>query len=177
MNLHETLAFAHEMHAGVNDWTGAPYITHPVAVMLMLPVECCEDDQHIALLHDVLEDCKQRLRVKFDGWDMPADDDKFLDYVLDRLETIGYSSYVVQGLRLLTRDFWPNLSYINYVKNIVSSGHRGAMWVKYCDNMHNTDPVRQARLSPELCKQSLQMSTRYEHSKRILREGLGIQET
>jgi hypothetical protein len=89
------------------------------------------------------------------------------------LGTRGYSGYLLQGLRLLTRDMWPGLTYINYVRNIVASGHRGAMWVKYMDNRQNTDPVRTARLPEEEQKRAAEMRGRYERSMAILKAGLG----
>ena len=61
---------------------------------------------------------------------------------------------------------------MDYVRNIVSSGHLGAMWVKYADNLHNTDLQRSARLPPDDKKRWSEMSPRYERSKRILRDGL-----
>ena len=75
VTLHQTLALAHDMHAGVNDWTGVPYITHPIWVMLRLPEICSEDDQHIALLHDVIEDCQTRLAARFNLDDVDLEKD------------------------------------------------------------------------------------------------------
>jgi hypothetical protein len=175
MTLHSTLRFAHDMHEGVSDWTGMPYITHPIAVMMLLPPECSDEDRQIALLHDVFEDCRSRLCAEFGMSEITTSLDELFD-AFSRWPhpTDAHSDYVVRGLRLLTRDLWPGLNYINYVRNIVSSGHRGAMWVKYADNRHNTDPARRALLSPELLEKSIQMESRYFRSMAILREGLGI---
>jgi hypothetical protein len=183
MNLHKTLTFAHEMHAGVNDWTGVPYITHPVFVMLSLPASCSEEDKHIALLHDVVEDCKDRLIEKFD-LEQPHHQDQIpkewqdkenqllLEKIFSAFEKYGYSPYIIEGLRLLTRDCWDGLTYLEYVKNIIESNHEGAMWVKYCDNKHNNSIERRAKLPEQLLEKSTQMAKRYDKSIALLEEAL-----
>ncbi len=177
LTIHDTLALAYEMHAGVSDWTGLPYIMHPIAVMQMLPPECDEEDKHIALLHDVVEDCAARLALKLHAMPFVKEQISSFECLFEGLIRYGYSDYTVRGLRLLTRDMWPGLSYIDYVRNIIDSGHIGAMWVKYCDNKHNTDPARCAHLTPELKERAVSMAVRYERSKKILREALGIDGT
>ena len=156
------------MHDGVNDWGGMPYITHPISVMLMLPSDRPEDDRHMALLHDVIEDAHDRLKTYF------SISDDNLESVLVALSNFGYSDYVVYGLKSLSRNFWPNLTYIEYVRNIVARNNIGSIWIKYCDNMDHTDEHRRARLSPEMLAKSLEMAPRYERSKSILRKALFI---
>ena len=169
-SLHETLDFTYEMHKGVNDWTGVPYITHPIAVMLYLHHTCSEDDQHLALLHDVLEDCQERIKDKFALRTKLGNENITLEILFDAIASLGYSDYVMQGLRLLTRDFWEHLTYLEYIQNIANSGHRGAIWVKFSDNKHNSDADRILKLPEELREKSHQMTKRYHRSITILWE-------
>lgn len=175
ITLHDTLAFVHEMHEGAIDWTGIPYVMHPIWVMMSLPASCDEDTRHLALMHDVVEDCKERLCAKF-GITAQMNDQVMINIedLFTALCAKGYSAYMMQGLRLLTRDLWRHLTYINYVRNIVHSDHIGAMWVKLKDNEHNTDPHRHTLLLPEYVERYVQIAPRYERSKVILREGLTI---
>lgn len=168
--LHETLALMLKMHEGVNDWTGLPYATHPVAVMLMLPPDCSEDDRHIALLHDVVEDCEVRLAEILGHRLHPVE----VEQLLQGLGGLGYSDYVVQGVRLLSHNAWKGLTYMQQIEQIASSGHRGAALVKLADNTHNTDPARIALLSETRRAMAASMSGRYERSKAVLRAALGL---
>ena len=169
VNLHETLKFAHEMHEGVEDWTGLPYIMHPIHVTNSLPVTCGVEDQQIGLLHDVPEDCKKRLyKVLFGG--EPVD----IETLFDGFFHLGYSPYVVKGLKLVTRDYWPGLTYKEYILNIAESNHFGAMNVKLQDNYHNNCEKRRLRLPLELQEKSRQMSRRYNQSIAILEHALGV---
>jgi (p)ppGpp synthase/HD superfamily hydrolase len=172
--LHETLALVHDMHQGVADWSGMPYVTHPIWVMMNLPASCIDEDRHIALMHDMIEDCQNRLIVRFEISKEYADEATKLDAIFNALMMNGYTHYIVQGLKLLTRDLWADLTYLNYVRNIIKSGHQGAMWVKYTDNVHNMDPLRRTLLSPEHRERAIQMEARYERSKKLLREGLNV---
>ena len=98
-------------------------------VMRALPADASDEDRHLALLHDVVEDCRKRLAILMVQMQMefdPANPVVYLDFFRRR----GYSSYVVEGLMLLTRDMWSG-SYMSYIRNIIASGHHGAMWIKY----------------------------------------------
>lgn len=53
--LERAIAIAVEAHAGQVDKAGAPYILHPLRVMLAVPDDCKE----AAVLHDVVEDCPE----------------------------------------------------------------------------------------------------------------------
>lgn len=164
--LAETIALATALHAGVTDRCGVPYIEHPLWVMQALPADATEDDRHLAVLHDVVEDCRERLAalmaqmgVQFDAANPMA----YLEFFRRR----GYSHYVVEGLMLLTRDMWVG-TYSKYIQNIIDSGHYGAMLVKYYDNCHNGDPERLAQLLPEFQFQVPGLTNRYQRSKCLL---------
>ncbi len=170
-SLHFTLELAQRMHKDVDDWTGVPYIVHPISVMLLLPSSCCEDDKHLALLHDTIEDCADLLCQEFAISPDGLSKTEILEQIFCGFRT-HYSTYVVDGLRLLTRDVWPDLGYLQYVQNIVHSGHRGAMWVKWADNMDNTNSLRCSRLSDDLKQKAAHMGKRYQKSLEILNSAL-----
>lgn len=52
--LGRAIEIAVEAHAGQVDKAGAPYILHPLRVMLSLDGE---EDRIVGVLHDVIEDC------------------------------------------------------------------------------------------------------------------------
>lgn len=175
-SLHETMHFIYEMHKDQEDWVGLPYVFHPITVMQNLHHSASVDDQHLALLHDVVEDCMERLIEKF-SISVDLHINEKLDSVFIALSNYGYSDYVISGLKLLTRDCWKSLTYKNYIKNITDSDHVGAALVKYSDNCHNTDPKRRLKLSKDLLIRSLSIAeNRYEPSKLILLQFLNKKE-
>jgi (p)ppGpp synthase/HD superfamily hydrolase len=77
--LERAISFAANVHAGQVDKAGAPYILHPLRVMLSVH----STEQRIAaVLHDVVEDC----RITF-----------------DQLRNEGFSEVVVTAIAALTR--------------------------------------------------------------------------
>lgn len=56
--LNKAIEMAARLHAGQTDKSGAPYILHPLRVMLSLDGET---DMIVGVLHDVLEDCDRML--------------------------------------------------------------------------------------------------------------------
>jgi len=105
----ETIALAVRLHAGQRDKAGLPYIAHPLAVMRMVS----EEVWHIAVLHDVLEDC---------------------DVTGAKLSDLGYTAEEVQALETLTHR---SGSYEGYIKRIATSGNEMAIVVKYADLTDN----------------------------------------
>ena len=101
----KVLVLATNAHAGQFDRGGKPYILHPLKVMHYLKTDD-EELQCIALLHDVIEDT----------------DTSWKD-----LESIGCTSRVIAGVRVLTK--MPGQTYDDL----------DAMRVKSCDLRHNTD--------------------------------------
>jgi (p)ppGpp synthase/HD superfamily hydrolase len=90
-NLERAIAIAAEAHAGQHDKAGAPYILHPLRVMLRL---ASNDERVVAVLHDVCEDCP--------GW------------TFDRLRSEGFSEQVLKGLDSVTKR--DGETYENFVK-------------------------------------------------------------
>lgn len=114
----EALAIAKEAHAGQVDKAGADYIFHPVTVALL----CANAKQKaVALLHDVLEDCSDK--VSYD----------------DLVEKVGKD--VADAVALLTND-GSRGSYLEYVKSIKDSGNELAIAVKKADLTMNMDLSR-----------------------------------
>jgi hypothetical protein len=171
--LDDTIALARQLHEGVVDLTGTPYIEHPLWVMHALPDDATDDDRHLAMLHDVIEDCRARLAVLMEAMPMTFDPANPMGY-LDFFRRRGYSSYVVEGLMLLTRDMWHGLAYRAYIQNIIQSGHHGAILVKYMDTRHNGDEARLAQILPEHQHRVASLRRRYQPSNQALATALGL---
>lgn len=79
-SLARAIEIAVKAHAGQTDKAGAPYILHPLRVMLSLDGD---EDRIVGVLHDVIEDCP--------GW------------TFDRLRDEGFSEAVLGALSLVTK--------------------------------------------------------------------------
>lgn len=79
-SLERAIAIAVEAHAGMTDKAGAPYILHPLRVMMAVDGEAA---QTVAILHDVVEDCP--------------------DWTFERLAKEGFAKSVMDGLRAVTK--------------------------------------------------------------------------
>lgn len=112
--LERAIAIAVEAHAGQVDKAGAPYILHPLRVMLGVAPE----HREAAVLHDVLEDC-------------PA-------WPLQRLRLEGFSEEVLDALVALTRR--KGESYEAFIDRL--SANRMARAVKVADLRDNSDLSR-----------------------------------
>ena len=80
MNLARAIEIAVQAHAGQTDKAGAPYILHPLRVMLSL---ASEDERIVGVLHDVIEDCPE--------------------WPLDRLQKEGFPAHVLTALASVTK--------------------------------------------------------------------------
>jgi (p)ppGpp synthase/HD superfamily hydrolase len=78
--LERAIAIAAEGHAGQIDKAGAPYVLHPLRVMLSLSTF---EERVVGVLHDVCEDCP--------GW------------TFDRLRDEGFSERVIDALASVTK--------------------------------------------------------------------------
>jgi (p)ppGpp synthase/HD superfamily hydrolase len=161
-----TIALIQVLHDGQFDWTGAPYWQHPCAVMNLLPDGSQLERKLIALLHDVIEDCKEKIAELLKVPPESVTNEVAAQFLRDN----GYCAWVVRGVTLLTRT--KGVSYLDEIREIVASGHLDAMWVKYTDNTHNSDPERIAALTPEIKAKHRGMSRRYARSKTLLRRGI-----
>lgn len=107
----EALALAVKAHAGMKDLDGKPCILHPLAVGLAGKTE---NEIICGFLHDVVEDT---------------------DYTFDDLLEMGFSTEVVDVLRLLTHD--KSVTYMDYIRGILASENETALAVKLNDLNHN----------------------------------------
>jgi (p)ppGpp synthase/HD superfamily hydrolase len=110
-DLERALQIAVEAHAGAKDKSGAPYIFHPIRVMMRCRTE---EAKIVALLHDVVEDT---------------------DTTFDDLIAEGFSEKIVAALRLLTH--FEEDSYEAYVEKIAADPL--AVEVKLADLEDNSD--------------------------------------
>ena len=112
--LEQAIIIAANAHAKQTDKSGAPYILHPLRLMLQAKTE---EEQITALLHDVVEDSP---------------------VTLDELKTAGFSITVLEAVRTLTR--LEDMSYDQYLKGI--AGNDLARRVKLLDLADNMNLER-----------------------------------
>ena len=113
--LERAIVIAAEGHAGMTDKAGAPYILHPLRVMLAMT---SRNNQIVGVLHDVVEDC--------DGW------------TLDKIRDEGFSAEVVEALDSVTKR--EGEDYCSFVRRAAANpiGRR----VKVADLKDNSDLTR-----------------------------------
>ena len=80
--LERAIAIAAEAHAGMVDKADAPYILHPLRVMLKMK---SSEARMVAVLHDVVEDCASK------------------GYTFAYISNEGFGERVVNGLRAVTK--------------------------------------------------------------------------
>jgi (p)ppGpp synthase/HD superfamily hydrolase len=112
--LERAIAIAAAAHAGQVDKSGAPYILHPLRVMLRLQTD---EERIVAVLHDVVEDC---------------------DWSIDDLRAEGFSPAVLRGIDSVTKR--EGEDYDAFVARAAADpiGRR----VKLADLHDNSDPTR-----------------------------------
>lgn len=127
MTLEHAIAIAAKGHAGVLDKAGAPYILHPLRVMLS---QESNDARIVGVLHDVVEDCE--------GW------------TFERLKEQGFSDTVIEALRLVTKEQGKNYdSYEEYQVLIVRTASNPiSRAVKMADLRDNLDESRLKEVTP-----------------------------
>ncbi len=178
-SIDQTINLLKIVHHDQFDWTGEEYWKHPVEVMNRLLPCASDEDRLVALLHDTVEDCEVAMG-RLLGLD-PAD--VTFEVRVQFLRDRGYSEYVVRGVMLdshidgmfynhATDSLTPG-TYMDYIRNLIDSGHLGAMLTKLADNEHNTDPARIERLPPEQKAKIVEMANnRYRRSMNALRRAL-----
>jgi len=112
--LERAVIIAAEAHAGAVDKAGAPYILHPLRLMLGMVTD---EERIVAVLHDVVEDS---------------------DWTLERLRAEGFSAVIVDGVDAVTRR--PGETYEDFVERAAEDpiGRR----VKLADLRDNCDLSR-----------------------------------
>ena len=118
--LSKAISIAARTFEGVKDRGGKPYILHCMRVMLWLNSDD-EELNSIAILHDV-----------------PEDDGRDPEIVINELKAAGFSSRVINALRLLTHR--KEIPYDDYIKAIPINDD--ARRVKLSDLKDNSDITR-----------------------------------
>lgn len=122
MDLEHAVAIAAEAHRGQRDKAGAPYILHPLRVMLALEAN---DERIVGVLHDVVEDGGP-------------------DWTFERLASEGFAAEVIDALRLVTKrpeDQGDDLeTYLRFVRRTLANPI--ARRVKIADIRDNLDVTR-----------------------------------
>jgi len=117
LDIKNTFNFIKKAHTG-QQYGDDPYWTHPRKVAAigrkLFGSKFNLDAVKVAFLHDVVEDTR---------------------YTLDQIARMGYSPEVVDAVRLLTKN--KALTYKDNIKNIIDSGNKLAIMVKYADNYAN----------------------------------------
>jgi len=114
--LAKAIEFAAHKHVDQVDKGGAPYILHPLRMMMRLRTSD-QELMAIAVLHDVVEDC---------------------DVSFDELKDLGMPERVLTGVRALTRQ--AGETYEQFIDRLQFS--RDAMLVKREDLRDNSDLTR-----------------------------------
>jgi (p)ppGpp synthase/HD superfamily hydrolase len=113
--LERAVAIAAEAHAGQVDKAGAPYLLHPLRMMLNVAPG---DAQIVAVLHDVCEDCP--------GW------------TLERLRSEGFSEEILAAIDAVTKR--EGEAYMAFVRR--AAANPIAKTVKLADLRDNCDLSR-----------------------------------
>ncbi|HJL84567.1 MAG TPA: HD domain-containing protein [Candidatus Marinimicrobia bacterium] len=116
MTLERAIAIAAEAHAGQKDRAGAPYILHPIRLMIQMD---SEDAMMAAVLHDVVENSV---------------------WTLDDLRKEGFSNEVLNAVDSLTHRDKEGENYWDYIQRAKSDPI--AIKVKLADLEDNLNPDR-----------------------------------
>jgi (p)ppGpp synthase/HD superfamily hydrolase len=123
-HLDGAIALAVQAHAGQRDKAGAPYILHPLRLMIRLGIEATEEEQMAAVLHDVVEDTP---------------------YKLPELRQFGCPEPVLAALDCLTRR--KDETYEAFIDRLLPNAI--ARRVKRVDLEDNMDVRRLTQVTPE----------------------------
>jgi (p)ppGpp synthase/HD superfamily hydrolase len=149
-SLERAIAIAADAHAGLPDKGGAPYILHPLRVMLAVEGELART---VAVLHDVMEDnpdwTSERLRAEGFGED-----------VIDALESVTKRPDEVPASGASPED--KTDKYLAFVRR--AAAHPIGRIVKRADLDDNLDVSR----LPVLKEKDLHRLNRYLAARRLL---------
>lgn len=145
LNLQRAIEIAAEAHREQTDKAGAPYLLHPLRVMMSLEAE---DERIVGVLHDVVEDGP--------GW------------TFERLEEEGFSPTVLDALRLVTKrpedEGDSEAVYVAFVRR--AKGNKIARRVKTADILDNLNASRLSALT----EKDMRRMNRYLAALRELRD-------
>ena len=145
MNLQRAIEIAVEAHRGQTDKAGAPYLLHPLRVMMSLDTD---EERIVGVLHDVVEDGP--------GW------------TFERLEQEGFAPTVIEALRLVTKrpedEGDSEAVYVAFVRR--AKGNKFARRVKTADILDNLNASRLSALT----EKDMRRMNRYLTALRELRD-------
>lgn len=142
--LDDVREIARTLHQGQVDKGGSPYFNHVEAVALAL-TDFGYEAMCAGYLHDVIEDC---------------------DITAEELLNKGVPETVVDAVCLVSRNLYPDATYMDMIRNIASSENSLACLVKIADNAHNS---RTDRIIPGATTEMLEFSAnRYARARKIL---------
>ena len=144
--LEDAIVIATEAHTGIKDKAGAPYILHPLRMMMRMK---SEEAMIVAVLHDVVEDTRAKENEE-DKW------------TFDRLRDEGFSANVINALDCVTnRD---DESYEDFIERAKTNSL--ACEVKIADLEDNMNIQRIGTIQVK----DLERLGKYHKSWRILTE-------
>jgi (p)ppGpp synthase/HD superfamily hydrolase len=145
LNLQRAIEIAAEAHLEQTDKAGAPYLLHPLRVMMSLETD---EERIVGVLHDVVEDGP--------GW------------TFERLEEEGFSPTVLDALRLVTKrsedEGDSEVVYVAFVRR--AKGNKIARRVKTADILDNLNASRLSALT----EKDMRRMNRYLAALRELRD-------
>ena|SRR3990167_4514983 len=156
--LEDAITLATVAHRGQVDKAGAPYILHPLRVMLavkdsgrsFVPQDITEA-RMVAVLHDVVEDSS---------------------LTLDALFELGYPPLVVSAVKYLTRPV--GMSYDEYIERLCKVGPPMAMRVKLLDLEDNLDLSRIAYPTEQDIRRTVKYTDAWHHVRAGLMSFVGL---
>lgn len=126
-SLEDAIAIAAMVHKGQTDKAGAPYILHPLRLMMRMKTEA---EMMVAVLHDVVEDSRESGE---DGW------------TFEKLRAAGFSDEVLAALDCVT-----NRTGESYDKFIIRAANNPiARRVKIADLEDNMNIRRISEIKPK----------------------------
>lgn len=127
LEIAKAIKLCFKAHKNQVDKSGDPYWKHPLWVFNSVRKYDVDNDTKVAaLLHDVVEDT----------------------HLTDKdLRDMGFSSKSIDIIMIVTKPKWQD--YLDYVNNVVNSGNKSAILIKYIDIMHNLSYNRIKKLSYE----------------------------
>src|SRR5689334_3011231 len=124
--LEDAIAIAATVHKGQTDKAGAPYILHPLRLMMQMKTEA---EMMVAVLHDVVEDSREQE----DGW------------TFEKLRAAGFSDEVLAALDCVTNR--TGESYDEFI--IRAAANPVARRVKIADLEDNMNIRRMSEMRPK----------------------------
>src|SRR5262249_25658451 len=137
--LEKAIELAAGAHAGTRDKNGSAYVLHPLRLMMR---QQGEEAMIVAVLHDTVEDT---------------------DLTLEDLKQAGFSDYVLEAVKLVTRD--EKDSYADFVAKCAA--HPLARAVKLAD-LEDNSRLDRTLLRPGSVKRDLKRIARYHLSYKFL---------